>query len=36
MKLSSYFFSVPFVGVSISLACYVASIALHRAFIMRS
>ena len=26
-----YFFSVPFAGVSISLACYVASIALSRA-----
>jgi hypothetical protein len=26
-----YFFSVPFTGVSISLACYVASIALSRA-----
>jgi hypothetical protein len=26
-----YFFSVPLVGVSISLACYVASIALSRA-----
>jgi hypothetical protein len=31
-----YFFSVPFVGVSISLACYVASIVLSRALLMRS
>ena len=31
-----YFFSVPLTGVSISLACYVASIALSRALIMRS
>ena len=31
-----YFFSVPLTGISISLAGYVASIALHRAFIMRS
>jgi len=26
-----YWFSVPFTGISISLACYVASIALSRA-----
>ena len=31
-----YFFSVPLTGISISLACYVASIALSRASIMRS
>ena len=31
-----YFFSVPFTGISISLACYVASIALSRALTMRS
>src|SRR5216683_988301 len=31
-----YFFSVPLIGISISLACYVASIALSRALIMRS
>ena len=31
-----YFFSAPFTGISISLACYVASIALSRALIMRS
>ena len=31
-----YFFSVPFVGVSISLACYAVSIALSRAPLMRS
>src|SRR5258708_4652182 len=31
-----YFFSVPLAGISISLACYVASIALSRALIMRS
>ena len=31
-----YFFSAPLVGMSISLACYVASIALSRAFILRS
>ncbi|HKM48757.1 MAG TPA: hypothetical protein VJX69_14290 [Terriglobales bacterium] len=31
-----YFFSVPLTGISISLACYVASIALSRALIMRS
>ena len=30
-----YFFSAPFIGMSISLACYVASIALSRAFILR-
>ena len=30
-----YFFSVPFIGISISLACYVASIAVSRALIMR-
>ena len=30
-----YFFSAPFVGVSISLACYVASVALSRALLMR-
>ena len=30
-----YFFSVPLIGISISLACYVASIALSRALIMR-
>jgi hypothetical protein len=29
-----YFFSVPLTGISISLACYVASIALSRAWIM--
>jgi len=26
-----YFFSVPFAGVSVSLACYIASIAISRA-----
>jgi hypothetical protein len=31
-----FFFSVPLTGISISLACYVASIALSRALIMRS
>jgi hypothetical protein len=31
-----YFFSAPFTGMSISLACYVASIALSRASILRS
>jgi hypothetical protein len=31
-----YFFSAPLIGISISLACYVASIALSRALIMRS
>ena len=31
-----YFFSGPLTGISISLACYVASIALSRASIMRS
>jgi hypothetical protein len=31
-----YFFSAPLTGMSISLACYVASIALSRASIMRS
>jgi hypothetical protein len=31
-----YFFSVPLTGISISLACYVASIALSRALIMCS
>jgi hypothetical protein len=31
-----YFFSVPLIGVSISLACYVASIALSGALLMRS
>jgi hypothetical protein len=31
-----YFFSTPLIGMSISLACYVASIALSRAFILRS
>jgi hypothetical protein len=31
-----YFFSAPLTGISISLACYVASIALSRAAIMRS
>jgi hypothetical protein len=31
-----YFFSAPLIGVSISLVCYVASIALSRAFILRS
>jgi hypothetical protein len=31
-----YFFSVPLMGIGISLACYVASIALSRALIMRS
>ena len=31
-----YFFSGPLTGISISLACYVASIALSRALIMRS
>src|SRR5580765_4892706 len=31
-----YFFSAPLIGMSISLACYVASIALSRAFILRS
>ena len=30
-----YFFSGPLIDISISLACYVASIALSRAFIMR-
>jgi hypothetical protein len=30
-----YFFSVPLIGISISLACYVASIALSRVLIMR-
>jgi hypothetical protein len=30
-----YFFSVPLIGISISLACYLASIALSRALIMR-
>jgi len=30
-----YFFRVPLIGMSISLACYVASIALSRALIMR-
>jgi hypothetical protein len=32
----AYFFSAPLTGVSISLACYIASIALSRALIMRS
>lgn len=31
-----YFFSAPLIGMSISLFCYVASIALSRAFILRS
>ena len=31
-----YFFSVPLTGISISLACYVASMALSRALIMGS
>ena len=31
-----YFFGVPLIGASISLACYVASIALSRASILRS
>jgi hypothetical protein len=31
-----YFFSAPLIGMSISLVCYVASIALSRAFILRS
>jgi len=31
-----YFFSAPLTGISISLACYVASIALSRASLMRS
>jgi len=31
-----YFFSAPLIGMSISLACYVASIALSRASILRS
>jgi hypothetical protein len=31
-----YFFSAPLIGVSISLACYVASIVLSRALILRS
>jgi hypothetical protein len=31
-----YFFSVPLTGISISLACYVASIVLSRALTMRS
>jgi hypothetical protein len=31
-----YFFSVPFVGLSISLACYAVSIALSRALLARS
>jgi hypothetical protein len=31
----AYFFSVPLMGISISLACYVASIALSRALVMR-
>src|ERR1700746_2267138 len=31
-----YFFSAPLIGISISLACYVANIALSRALIMRS
>jgi hypothetical protein len=31
-----YFFSGPFVGVSVSLACYVASIALSRVWVVRS
>jgi len=31
-----YFFSVPLTGVSISLACYVASIAVSRGLTMRS
>jgi hypothetical protein len=31
-----YFFSVPLTGISISLACYIASIALSRALIIRS
>ena len=31
-----YFFSVPLTGISISLACYVAGIALSRALTMRS
>jgi hypothetical protein len=31
-----YFFSGPFVGLSISLACYAVSIALSRALLMRS
>jgi hypothetical protein len=30
-----YFFSAPLIGISISLACYVASIALSRALVMR-
>jgi hypothetical protein len=30
----AYFFSVPLMGISISLACYVASIALSRALVM--
>ena len=32
----AYFFSVPLTGVSISLACYVASIAVSRGLTMRS
>lgn len=32
----AYFFSAPLTGVCISLACYIASIALSRASIMRS
>jgi len=31
-----YFFSAPLTGISFSLACYVASIALSRALTMRS
>jgi hypothetical protein len=31
----TYFFSAPLMGVSISLACYVASIALSRSLVMR-
>jgi hypothetical protein len=31
-KRSLYFFSVPLTGISIALACYVASIALSRAY----
>jgi hypothetical protein len=30
-----YFFSVPLIGISISLACYLASIALSRGLTMR-
>ena len=31
-----YFFSGPLIGIDISLACYVASIAISRAFVVRS